>query len=68
MCKTPSAFPALSYLSAVARAWGRWKTTFVCVEFIYRNLGVITEIAPTMDTHTTLQIFHADFWVNDAGR
>jgi nicotinamidase-related amidase len=36
-------------------------------EFIYRNLGQITEIAPTMDTHTTLQIFHADFWVNDAG-
>lgn len=36
-------------------------------EFIYRNLGVITEIAPTMDTHTTMQIFHPAFWVNDAG-
>jgi nicotinamidase-related amidase len=36
-------------------------------EFIYRNLGVITEIAPTMDTHTAMQIFHADFWINDAG-
>lgn len=36
-------------------------------EFIYRNLGVITEIAPTMDTHTSLQIFHAAFWVNDHG-
>ena len=36
-------------------------------EFIYRNLGVITEIAPTMDTHTTMQIFHSDFWINDAG-
>jgi nicotinamidase-related amidase len=36
-------------------------------EFIYRNLDVITEIAPTMDTHTVMQIFHADFWVNDAG-
>ncbi|MBW4521845.1 MAG: isochorismatase [Scytolyngbya sp. HA4215-MV1] len=36
-------------------------------EFIYRNLGVITEIAPTMDTHTSMQIFHAVFWVNDAG-
>ncbi|MEM8604737.1 MAG: isochorismatase, partial [Cyanobacteria bacterium P01_H01_bin.121] len=36
-------------------------------EFIYRNLGVITTIAPTLDTHTAMQIFHADFWVNDAG-
>ncbi|MDJ0703682.1 MAG: isochorismatase [Leptolyngbyaceae cyanobacterium MO_188.B28] len=37
-------------------------------EFIYRNLGVITEIAPTMDTHTAMQIFHCDFWINDAGQ
>jgi nicotinamidase-related amidase len=36
-------------------------------EFIYHNLGTITEIAPTMDTHTTMQIFHPFFWVNDAG-
>ena len=36
-------------------------------EFIYRNLGLITEIAPTMDTHTVMQIFHSQFWVNDAG-
>lgn len=36
-------------------------------EFIYRNLGVISTIAPTMDTHTAMQIFHAIFWVNSAG-
>ena len=36
-------------------------------EFIYRNLNIITEIAPTMDTHTTMQIFHPIFWINDAG-
>ncbi len=36
-------------------------------EFIYRNLGQITEIVPTMDTHTAMQIFHSDFWVNDKG-
>ncbi len=35
-------------------------------EFIYRNLGVITTIAPTMDTHTAMQIFHPIFWVNAA--
>jgi nicotinamidase-related amidase len=36
-------------------------------EFIYRNLGQITEIAPTLDTHTAMQIFHPIFWVNAAG-
>lgn len=36
-------------------------------EFIYRNLGVITEIAPTMDTHMLMQIFHAIYLVNDRG-
>jgi nicotinamidase-related amidase len=37
-------------------------------EFIYRNLDALTEIAPTLDTHTALQIFHPVFWVDEAGR
>jgi nicotinamidase-related amidase len=36
-------------------------------EFIYRNLGVITRIAPTMDTHQAVQIFHSIFLVNNKG-
>ncbi len=36
-------------------------------EFIYRNLGIITEICPTMDTHQAMQIFHSIFLVNDKG-
>jgi nicotinamidase-related amidase len=36
-------------------------------EFIYRNLGVITEICPTMDTHQAVQIFHSIFLTNDMG-
>ncbi|MEG4633822.1 isochorismatase [Microcoleus sp. AR_TQ3_B6] len=36
-------------------------------EFIYRNLNAITTIAPTMDTHTAMQIFHPVFWINEAG-
>jgi len=36
-------------------------------EFIYRNLGTITNIAPTMDTHTAMQIFHSVFWIDDNG-
>ncbi len=36
-------------------------------EFIYRNLGAITTIIPTLDTHTALQIFHPIFWIDEAG-
>jgi len=36
-------------------------------EFIYRNLGSITQIVPSLDTHTPQQIFHASFFINDAG-
>lgn len=36
-------------------------------EFTYRNLGVLTEIAVTMDTHLALQIFHPIFWVDEEG-
>ena len=36
-------------------------------EFIYRHLGILTEIVPTLDTHTAMQIFHPIFWVNEAG-
>lgn len=36
-------------------------------EFIYRNLGIVSEIVATLDTHTATQIFHPVFWVNDAG-
>jgi len=35
--------------------------------FIYRELGNITEIDPTMDTHEVMQIFHPFFWVNANG-
>lgn len=35
--------------------------------FIYRNLGAITQITATLDTHSAIQIFHPVFWVNDKG-
>ena len=36
-------------------------------EFIYGNLGAITEMCPTMDTHQAMQIFHSIFLVNNKG-
>ena len=35
--------------------------------FIYRNLGGITHISATMDTHQTMQVFHAIFFVDKEG-
>jgi nicotinamidase-related amidase len=36
-------------------------------EFIYRHLGLITRICPTMDTHQLMQIFHSIFLVDEKG-
>lgn len=35
--------------------------------FIYRNLGSITRIVATLDTHQAFQIFHAPFLVDERG-
>lgn len=35
--------------------------------FIYRNLGRITEITCTLDTHYPLQIFSPSFWLDESG-
>jgi len=36
-------------------------------EFLYRNLGSITHITSTLDTHQVMQIFHPIFLVNEQG-
>jgi nicotinamidase-related amidase len=36
-------------------------------EFIYRNLGTITQITLTLDTHKAMQVFHAIFFVDKDG-
>jgi nicotinamidase-related amidase len=36
-------------------------------QFIYRNLGNISHITATLDTHKTMQVFHAIFFVDKDG-
>lgn len=36
-------------------------------QFIYHYLPAITQIVPTLDTHTAMQIFHPVFWVDEKG-
>jgi nicotinamidase-related amidase len=36
-------------------------------EFVYRNLGMITQIFPSLDTHHAMQVFHAIWLVDEQG-
>jgi nicotinamidase-related amidase len=36
-------------------------------EFIYRNLGAISQILPSLDTHHAMQVFHAIWLVDEHG-
>jgi nicotinamidase-related amidase len=36
--------------------------------FLYRNLGAITQVVPTLDTHQAMQIFHPAWLVDAEGR
>jgi nicotinamidase-related amidase len=36
-------------------------------EFVYRNLGTVTQILPSLDTHQAMQIFHAVWLIDERG-
>jgi nicotinamidase-related amidase len=36
-------------------------------EFTYRNLGTITQVLPSLDTHRAMQVFHAIWLVDEQG-
>jgi nicotinamidase-related amidase len=36
-------------------------------EFIYRNMGAITQILPSLDTHHAMQVFHAIWLIDEHG-
>jgi nicotinamidase-related amidase len=37
-------------------------------EFVYRNLGSITQVFPSLDTHHAMQVFHAIWLVDEQGK
>jgi len=37
------------------------------VEFVYRNLGTLTQVFPSLDTHHAMQVFHAIWLVDERG-
>ena len=36
-------------------------------EFVYRNLGTISQVLPSLDTHHAMQVFHAIWLVDERG-
>jgi len=37
------------------------------IEWLYRHLDQVTEIAISLDSHTPIQIFYPTWWINDRG-
>jgi nicotinamidase-related amidase len=66
-CQNTFCLPDFELFVAGRSGNGAVEDSIRLCEFIYRNLGVITEVDPTLDTHTAMQIFHNVFFVNDAG-
>jgi len=66
-CQNTFCIPGFELFVAGESGNGAVEDNVRLCEFIYRNLGAITEIAPTLDTHMAMQIFHCDFFVDEKG-
>jgi nicotinamidase-related amidase len=67
-CQNTFCIPEFELFVAGRSGRGAVEDSLRLCEFVYRNLARITQIAPTLDTHTTLQIFHPIFWLDRDGR
>jgi nicotinamidase-related amidase len=67
-CQNTFCLPDFELFVAGRSGMGAVEDTSRLCEFVYRNLGRLTWIVPTMDTHTAMQIFHPVFWVDEEGR
>jgi len=66
-CQNTFCIPGFELFVAGETGNGAVEDNVRLCEFIYQNLGVITEIVPTLDTHVAIQIFHCDFFVDEDG-
>ncbi|HXT34419.1 MAG TPA: nicotinamidase [Chloroflexota bacterium] len=60
-------FPAGSLYVGGRSGTGAMDDNHRLAEFIYHNLGTITAITTTLDTHMATQIFFPSFWVDSSG-
>jgi nicotinamidase-related amidase len=66
-CQNTFCIPGFELFVAGRSGKGAVEDNARLCDFIYRNLGTITQIDATLDTHTAMQIFHSVFLVNEAG-
>lgn len=66
-CQNTFCIPEFELFVAGRSGKGAVEDNVRLCRFLYRNLGSITQIAATLDTHTAMQIFHPVFWVNERG-
>lgn len=66
-CQNTFCIPGFELFVAGRSGRGAVEDNVRLCRFLYRNLGSITQIAATLDTHTAMQIFHPLFWVNEDG-
>ena len=66
-CQNTFCIPGFELFVAGSSGMGAVEDSTRLCEFIYRNIGQLTEIAATLDTHMAMQIFHPIFWVDAHG-
>jgi len=66
-CQNTFCIPDFELFVAGRSSNGAVEDNIRLCEFLYRNLGCITHISATMDTHLAMQIFHPVFLINDKG-
>jgi nicotinamidase-related amidase len=67
-CQNTFCLPEFELFAAGRSGMGAVEDNIRLCRFIYENLPNITEIYPTMDTHSTIHIFHAAFWIDADGK
>ena len=67
MCQNTFCIPGFELYVAGRTGLGPVEDNARLCEYIYHNLGNITHITATMDTHLTMQVFHAIFFVDNDG-
>ena len=66
-CQTTFCLPDGELFVAGRSGHGAVKDSWRLCRFIYENLGRITEIVATLDTHTAIQVFHPHFFLDENG-
>ncbi len=66
-CQNTFCLPGGELFVAGRSGLGAVRDSWRLCQFLYRNLALVTEIVATLDTHTTIQVFHPHFFLDATG-